>query len=69
MPPMMPPSHWMPPVMGGPFGRHAAMWLFHFIIQILYYYYHTKDYVGMSFKGTSGILETYLVGVTERIIF
>ena len=31
-PPVMPPSHWMPPppVMGGPFGRHAVMWLVHF---------------------------------------
>ena len=28
-PPVMPLSHWMPPMMGGPFGRHAAMWLFH----------------------------------------
>ena len=31
---MMPPSHWMPPpplVMGGPFGRHASMCLFHFV--------------------------------------
>ena len=33
-PPVMFPSHWMPPppMMGGPFGRHAAMWLFHFKI-------------------------------------
>ena len=30
-PPVMPPSHWMSPIMGGPFGRHAAMWLFHFM--------------------------------------
>ena len=28
-PPVMPMSCWMPPMMGGPFGRHAAMWLFH----------------------------------------
>ena len=28
-PPVMPLSHWMPPMMGRPFGRHAAMWLFH----------------------------------------
>ena len=28
-PPVMPPSHWMRPTTR-PFGRHAAMWLFHF---------------------------------------
>ena len=37
-PPVMPPLHWMPPpppMMGGPFGRHAVMWLFDFIISLL----------------------------------
>ena len=31
----MPPSHWMPPYHGGPFGRHPAMWLFHYIVNDL----------------------------------
>ena len=35
-PPVMPPSHWMPPPNDGdPFGRHAAMWLFHFSVERL----------------------------------
>ena len=37
-PHVMPPLHWMPPMMGGPFGRHAFMWLFHLFNFIFHFF-------------------------------